>query len=315
MLDSALLSRAVTDAAEQGYNVVSFSGGEPLLYKPLRSLLEVARGCGLRTAVTTNGMLLDARRLAMLEGALDLLAISLDGVPASHNAMRAHPRAFETMATRLPGLRASGIPFGFIFTLTQHNLHELEWIAAFAADQGASLLQIHPLEAIGRATDTLDGVCPDGTENAIAFLEAARIRETFAGRLAIQIDLSHRPSLADDRARAYADPAAGPPAQLADAVSPLIIEPDATVVPLMFGFSRAFALGNLEERSLAEMARAWSRETLPAFRALCRRVVDSPASSENLGPESSLFFNWYEAMRDASQIPSPPAALLRSLGS
>jgi MoaA/NifB/PqqE/SkfB family radical SAM enzyme len=76
--------------------------------------------------------------------------------------MCADPRAFSTMAARLEGVRRSGIPFGFIFTLTQFNLHELEWVAGFALQQGARLLQIHPLEEAGRAAERLAGARPDG---------------------------------------------------------------------------------------------------------------------------------------------------------
>src|ERR1700732_2069259 len=146
-LPVALLADALTDAAAEGYTVASFSGGEPLLYRPLRELLDHAHGRGMATTVTSNGML-------------------LDGTPASHDRMRADPRAFATMASRLGRLRDSGIPFGFIFTLTQHNLHELEWVAGFAVEQGARLLQIHPLEAAGRATEELAESFPDAVEGS-----------------------------------------------------------------------------------------------------------------------------------------------------
>jgi len=33
---------------------------------------------------------------------------------------------------------------GFIFTLTFHNVHELEWVAQFAVEQGAKLLNSIP---------------------------------------------------------------------------------------------------------------------------------------------------------------------------
>src|SRR5438132_6587334 len=80
-LGADLLRQAITDAKAEGYTVASFSGGEPLLYKPLGELLLHAREYGLFTTVTTNGMLLDERHLGMLQGVLNLLAISLDGVP------------------------------------------------------------------------------------------------------------------------------------------------------------------------------------------------------------------------------------------
>ena len=126
------------------------------MYPALGELLRAAHTAGLATTVTTNGMLLDRRRLDILEADCDLVAISLDGVPDSHDFMRNSPRAFDKMCARLQGLRACGIPFGFIFTLTFHNVHELDWVAQFAVAQGASLLQLHPLEPVGRATRTLD---------------------------------------------------------------------------------------------------------------------------------------------------------------
>lgn len=297
----ALLQDAVSDAADCGYNVVSVSGGEPLLYRPLRPLLESAKASGMGTTVTTNGMLLDGRRLDRLDGVIDLLAISLDGEPTSHNRMRASERAFETMIGRLEALRERDIPFGFVFTLTQYNLHELEWVADFAIEQGARLLQIHPLEAVGRADLDLEGACPDGVESSFAFLEVMRLREQLGDRLVLQLDISHRPSLERGPHRVYADAREQRSSALADLVSPLIIEPDATVVPLMYGFGRRFALGNLELQSLAAMAESWRRETLPRFRALCREVLAEPRALVGQNP----FFNWYEAMRSASQRSAP----------
>jgi Fe-coproporphyrin III synthase len=131
-LDVATLMGAIVDANSEGYNAVAISGGEPLLYERLRDLLDCPHRCGMFTSVTSNGMLLDTTRLEWLRGAVDLLAISVDGTPESHNRMRASERAYETMLSRLEGVRNAGIPLGFIFTLTQHNVHELELVAQFA---------------------------------------------------------------------------------------------------------------------------------------------------------------------------------------
>ena len=143
MLDVALLFNAISDAAALGYEWISFSGGEPLLYRHLPELLRHTKALGLHTALATNGMLLNARHLDPIAPFIDLVAISIDGVPDSHNHIRAHDHAFEHMASHLGNLRERGMNFGFIFTLTQHNLHELQWVADFALEQGAKLLQIH----------------------------------------------------------------------------------------------------------------------------------------------------------------------------
>ena len=160
-LDIKLLCEAVTVAAIEGYNTVSLSGGEPLLYAPLRELLQHARACGMRTTVTTNGMLLTPRNIERLRDVVDVLAISVDGVPASHNRIRGNALAFDTMQARLADVRTAGFNFGFIFTLAQHNLDELDWVKEFAIQQGARLLQVHPLEEVGNAAQRLAGKTPD----------------------------------------------------------------------------------------------------------------------------------------------------------
>src|SRR3954452_17863623 len=99
-LSPAVWLDVIDDAAREGYNVVGFSGGEPLMFRPLRSLLLRARRNGMLTTVTTNGMLLDERHIDELRDAAGLVAISLDGTPESHNRMRRHRRAFSTLARR-----------------------------------------------------------------------------------------------------------------------------------------------------------------------------------------------------------------------
>jgi MoaA/NifB/PqqE/SkfB family radical SAM enzyme len=296
-LSVALLCAAIDDAREQGYTLANVSGGEPLLYKQLRALLDHARQCGMLTTVTSNGMLLDERRLETLHGVVDVLAISLDGVPASHNAMRASERAFETMLSRLDSVRQSGIPFGFIFTLTQHNLHELAWAAEFAIEQGARLLQIHPLEAAGRAALLLPDTQPDELEFAYAYLEVARIRKLVGDRLFIQLDLADRELLRRHPERAFAQAAAPADAPLAELVSPLIIEADASVVPIGYAFARAYALGNLHQARLHDLAAVWRRERYAAFHRLCQRVFDEVTAGDRLP-----FINWYERVTQAAEI-------------
>ncbi len=287
----SLLRDALTDASAEGYSAVGVSGGEPLLYKPLYQLLEHAHQSGMKTTVTSNGMLLTEKRLEVLRGVVDLLAISLDGVPTSHNRMRASEHAFETMVARLEGVRQSGIPFGFIFTLTQHNLHELEWVANFALEHRAKLLQVHPLEEVGRARTHLAGSTPDTLESAYASLEVQRIRALVQDRLYVQLDLTSQTFLRAHPELVYADVSLPGKTDclLADLVSPLVIEPDGMVVPLQHGFSRAFALGNLHEAPLHTLALTWRQAQYQAFQALCWRVFQKVTA-----PAALPFINWYE---------------------
>ncbi|MFI5973103.1 radical SAM/SPASM domain-containing protein [Streptomyces sp. NPDC051452] len=295
----SVLKQAVADAAALGYDVLGVSGGEPTLYRPLDDLLRTARSHGMRTTVTSNGMLLTGRRLSELAGLVDVLAISLDGVPDSHVRMRQDPRSFAAMQRRLPLVRDSGIPFGFIFTLTQFNIQELAWVADFAVAAGAALLQIHPLEAEGNAVGALPDAVPDVTEMLFSVLEAARLRTSTD--LVIQLDLVERGNLVSQADRFRLGDSGdegdgqgdGPAERLSSWLSPLVVETDGTVVPFTYGFDRRFALGNLHETPLSAQARTWD----PApFRDLCRRVHADLAS--DYGP---AFVNWYDEVTRASR--------------
>lgn len=292
-LGVALLLQAISDARTEGYTVVSFSGGEPLLYKPIWDLLEYAHQCQMLTSVASNGMLLNEQRLEKLHGRVDLLAISLDGMPTSHNMIRNTERAFEEMAARLEGVRNSGIPFGFIFTLTKQNFRELDWVANFAFEQGASLLQIHPLQEVGRAKNNLSKVRPKESHFAYAYLKAIRLQEAFGDKLRVQIDLAHQDFLRSNPHSIFVDlpHKENLDCSFAEILPLLIVEADGTVVPLQHGLARKYVLGNLQEAPLCELTKKWYQECYGSFLDLCQYVFE-----EVTKPSELPIINWYEAM-------------------
>jgi len=239
-----------------GYGIISLSGGEPFLYPHLRKVLKHGKKIGLKTGLVTNGMFLDERRLEDLKDCLDLVVISLDGAPERHNVMRANKLAFETMAKKLPNLKESGIPFGFLYTLTQENAHELDWAADFAVHAGAALLQIHPLDSeVGRAAETKDlaDLKPDDNVAISASRRAIEARNRVGDKLRIVVD--YKPRMPHD-AQCQKNFADREPT-FADIVPSLCIETDGTFVPMGHGFSRDYMIGTLGEAPLAELAHAW----------------------------------------------------------
>lgn len=290
-----MLVAAISAAAAEGYGVLAVSGGEPLLYKGLPRLLDHARAAGMTTAVTTNGTLLDERRLAMLRS-VDLLAISLDGVPDSHDRMRGRG-SFARTARGVARLRGAGIRFGFIVTLTMHNLHELDWVADFAADQGAALLQVHPLELAGRGR-SLPGQRPDEIELQWAVVECARLQARFGSSLAVHLDAV--PAGALRRAAAAAD-TCGAPRTFAELIDPLVIESSGAITPIEHGFDRRWSLGSLHDGDLGAAIDRFRHERLAAFDAQILRpaVTDAVATG-------SRFVNWHEAVARRAQAELEP---------
>lgn len=302
-LDPALLVSAIKTAKANGYNVVGFSGGEPLMYKGLPAVLDAVCESGMVATVTSNGMLLTKKMVGELKGKANLIAISIDGKPASHNKIRRNSKAFSKMKENLENLREAQIPFGFIFTLTQHNLHELEWITGFALEQGAGLLQVHPLEDTGRAREEMQRQVPDQLEEAYAFVEVARLQALTGDRLTFQIDVIDRDYLKKNPERVFAEKINGTFGDLpfAEIVSPLIIEDDGTVTPITFGFARPWSFGNLHQVSLQQMFDAWRQEKALPFREMCRRVHRKISTEKTKWP----FFNWYNALEaEAGKAPA-----------
>ncbi|MGW6200782.1 radical SAM protein [Kribbella sp. NPDC055110] len=278
-----VLRRTVADARGLGYDVLAVSGGEPLLFRELLPLLRYAHELGMRTAVTTNGLLLTERRLAELVGLVDVLAISLDGRPETHNWIRGDRRAFSHMSSRLPAVRDSGITFAFITTLTMHNAHELEFVFEQAAEYDAALVQVHPLEPDGAGAD-LQASVPDSTELGFAFFEATRL--SVVHDIPVQIDLVTQKDLRSAPERFLIAPR-DPRALLGSWLTPLVLETDGTVVPLSYGFGRDYALGSVREAPLAALAERWD------FEPLRRQAL---ALYEELIRDNVKFTNWYERM-------------------
>jgi MoaA/NifB/PqqE/SkfB family radical SAM enzyme len=293
VLPQRLVETLVVDAAAQAYDAVNVSGGEPLMWAGLRDTLALAKACGLATTLTTNLIPLTRRRLDRLERVLDAVAIGLDGMPQSHDRIRGKRGAFTAMARRLPVLRAAGIPFGFVFTLTDANLHELPWVARFAIEEGARLLQIQPLEETGRAAALLRGVRPGEIAIHATSLAVMRLRARLGGSIEVRLDLADREMLLDEPRHWWTQTSTdGEAASLADLVSPLVVEADGWVVPLRHGFPRRHALGNLHEAPLRILASDWRKNGTQA-RYLAEQA---PALRESAADSDALpAFDWFGA--------------------
>lgn len=291
-LEPSILKYALDDLVAEGYEWVSFSGGEPLVYEPLPEILDYAQQINMHTTLVTNGMLLAGARLDAIEFNNNGLVLSLDGTPESHNHMRNSPRAFESMEKNLSELRRRSMKFAFLFTLTQHNLDELPWVAEFCEKAGATGLIVHPLEAIGNASSQLQGKSPDSLESAYAWRLVEQLKNTYKGRFNINLNMVHT-SVIDENPDAfflgnYPTPLRG---SLSDLLSGIVIEPDGEVVPLQYGFPREYSLGNLRNMRISEMVDRWRNHVGPRLIKLC---ADFHTTLDK-EPER-LFINWYERL-------------------
>lgn len=302
-LDEHVLVDALSDAAEMGYEVASFSGGEPLLYPSLERLLVHARDCGLRTAVTTNATILGHNEIRALSNAVDVVAVSVDGPPELHNRIRGSPVAFDRMHRGLDILRGEGIPFGIIHTLTAPSWIHLPWLIDFAREEYAKLLQLHPLEMTGRAMQQMTDAALDQEALCRSYLIAAVAGQTHPG-LTIQFDAYHVDHLREHPDIIYAQ--SGDEGSVlekenaAEALRVMVVEANGNVVPVSSGFDPAYAIGSLHEERMRDAWANYAIDGYPRFRSLCRRVFD-----DLMGDDELALVNWNASVTRASHEPHP----------
>jgi MoaA/NifB/PqqE/SkfB family radical SAM enzyme len=240
------IAGAIRDAAALGFNVVSLSGGEPLVYEGLEDVVRAAREVGSRVNIVSNGLLIRSSRYERLAGCFGIVALSLDGLPERHNAIRGSKSSFESVRAAAAELRRSRQAFGIIHTLCSESMRELEALTQIASDWGASLLQLHPFERAGRGASAEGMSVLSEEERLDALLLAAVLQGEFP-HLRIQLDLVHR-----DVARRL--PAAIHGAPLREPMTPreLVLQDDGRIVPLAYGIDRAWTVADLSRERLSE---------------------------------------------------------------
>jgi radical SAM protein with 4Fe4S-binding SPASM domain len=104
------------------------SGGEPLLYKDLKTYLEQTRSLKIRRVLFTNGTLINSGNISWLD--VDEIQFSLDGWEKGHE----HLRGRGTFEPTLQGIHlatAAGIPVSISTMIHQYNLNEFERLRDF----------------------------------------------------------------------------------------------------------------------------------------------------------------------------------------
>jgi MoaA/NifB/PqqE/SkfB family radical SAM enzyme len=134
-----------------GVRFIDLTGGEPLLHPDIDVIARCAKDAGMRTSITSNGLLYPkfARRL---RGLVDLLHFSLDSDDAAqHDALRGVP-CFDAVMRSLDLAAELGEKPDLIFTATNDNYMRLAAVHDIARSRGLMLL-INPVFEYFREED------------------------------------------------------------------------------------------------------------------------------------------------------------------
>jgi len=133
------------------FQMMAFTGGEPLMRDDLYELLAYSRALGFVNTIATNATLVDdqaARRLRA-QGVV-IAAVSLDGAQETHDLVRGCPGAFESAIKGMKALRRAGILLHINITAMEQNLGQVQSVMDAVEKLGASIILMYQLVPVGR---------------------------------------------------------------------------------------------------------------------------------------------------------------------
>jgi radical SAM protein with 4Fe4S-binding SPASM domain len=228
------------DFAARGGQYVTLSGGEPLLYRRFADVAHHVADLGLYGTVITNGTVLRAEQLELLDRLGFNVAISLDGItPEVNAAIRGRSPAKPIDAVDRTLQRIGPDRFILSFTPVKANIAELPKLFEFIEAKGIRRLNLSLYEAVGRAVDYTD-VLTLGAADRMSLIDAVyRQAIAWAGR--VEIDFNDtRNILSQFSAERTAT-------ELHPLWRGVRVTSSGDVYPSSFGAVERFRLGNIRE--------------------------------------------------------------------
>lgn len=143
----------VGELADLGCEVLSLSGGEPTLRDDWDAIARAGVRRGIRVNMVTNGVYRgrvsreEVVRRAVGAGLCNV-AVSIDGVAATHDAIRGRGTFAESLASVERFARA-GMPVTVMTTISRKNLGELDEVRRIAARAGAASWRVQIAKPMG----------------------------------------------------------------------------------------------------------------------------------------------------------------------
>jgi heme b synthase len=146
-----VIKRILDDIASFYSPIMVLTGGEPLYRNDIFEIAGYATGKGLRTALATNGTLIDKTIASEIKNSgISRVSISIDGTDAgAHDSFRGVAGAFDAALNGARLLRDAGVEFQFNTTITRRNVDHIEKILGLALKEKASALHVFMLVPVG----------------------------------------------------------------------------------------------------------------------------------------------------------------------
>jgi radical SAM protein with 4Fe4S-binding SPASM domain len=145
----------VSDLAEMGAREVALIGGEAYLHPGFLQIIRALRDRDIRAVLTTGARSITAELArAMVDAGLQNASISVDGLEATHDLMRASKGSFAQALAAMRALREAGLPqLSANTNFNRLNRGDAEGLYDVLRAQGIDAWQVQLTTPLGRAAD------------------------------------------------------------------------------------------------------------------------------------------------------------------
>lgn len=166
-------------AQMQEFRTLIFTGGEPLVRNDIFELLKHSQAAGFVNIIATNGTLIDEEMAWKLkEHGVACNAISLDAAdPDVHNFIRNKPDAYDLTIRAMEATKKAGILLQINTTAMEYNIPYLNDLIDFVEDQGAGIMLMYQLVAVGRGEKIKNATLKKSANQKLSELIAAKQKE------------------------------------------------------------------------------------------------------------------------------------------
>ena len=156
---------------------VAITGGEPLMREDLPQCGKALRENGFLWGMVTNGYgyTADVHRKLLAAG-MGSITLSLDGLEATHNWLRANDQSFARAVAALEMIVAvEGLAYDVVTCVNKKNIGELEALKEFLIAKKAKAWRLFTISPIGRAAhDDEMTLAPEQLKRLMDFIALAR---------------------------------------------------------------------------------------------------------------------------------------------
>lgn len=144
----------VDQMADAQVTEVVLIGGEAYLRDDWLDIIRRIHERGMACSMTTGGRQLDLEKARAAKAAgLAAISVSVDGLEATHDRLRAAEGSFQAAMRALDATREAGLRVHANTQISQHNLAEIPAVYEAIRARGAKAWQVQLTAAMGRAAD------------------------------------------------------------------------------------------------------------------------------------------------------------------